>query len=36
VMAVADDHIGGFDESPLQVVVGLFPEGHRDGVTMRP
>ena len=24
VVAVADDHVGGFDESPLQVGVGLF------------
>jgi len=36
VMAVSDDHIGGFDEGPLEVVVGLLPEGHRDGVTIRP
>ncbi len=36
VMAVSDDHVGGFDESPFEVGVGLLPEGHRDGVTIRP
>jgi hypothetical protein len=36
VVAVADDDVGSFDKSPLEVVVGLLPEGHRDGVTMRP